>query len=74
MIEADNYPEAAQTQAGSGLIGSARRLDITLRQNIDEKIKQAEATVETLKATKDRMEKSGILDMRIDDIQRATRW
>lgn len=53
---------------------SARKLDITLRQNIDEQLTQAEARVEELKQTKDRMERSGILDMRIDDIQRAMRW
>ena len=70
MIESD-YPMEAQ--AGIAKMES-RRLDITLRQNIDEKIKQAEATVELLKATRDRMEKSGILDVRIDDVQRAMRW
>lgn len=53
---------------------SARRLDITLRQNIDERIAEAQAAVKLLEETKDRMEKSGILDMRIDDIQRAMRW
>ena len=52
----------------------ARRLDITLRQNIDERIKQAMANVKELEETKERMEKSGILDMRIDDIQRAMRF
>lgn len=52
----------------------ARRLDITLRQNIDERIAEAQAAVKLLEETKDRMEKSGILDMRIDDIQRAMRW
>ena len=51
-----------------------RRLDITLRQNIDERIKQATAAVKELEETKDRMEKSGILDMRIDDIRRAMQF
>ena len=52
----------------------ARRLDITLRQNIDERIKQAQAHVAELEATKTRMEASGILDMRIDDIHRAMQF
>ena len=52
----------------------ARRLDITLRQNIDERIKQAQAHVAELEATKTRMEASGILDMRIDDIRRAMQF
>ena len=52
----------------------ARRLDITLRENIDERIKEAQARVAALEATKTRMEVSGILDMRIDDIQEAMRW
>lgn len=63
------YPEAQPT---NGLIGgSARRLDITLRQNIDERIKQTQAAVVELEATKVRLEKSGILDMRIEDIHSA---
>jgi hypothetical protein len=69
----NNYP--AETMPGSALGQiQTRRLDITLRQNIDERIKQAEAHVAELEATKVRMEKSGILDMRIDDIQRAMRF
>ena len=55
-------------------VEGARRLDITLRQNIDERIKQAQAAVAELEATKDRMAKSGILDMRIDDIRRAMQF
>lgn len=51
-----------------------RRLDITLRQNIDEQIALATKHVESLTAAKDRMEKCGLLDMRIDDIQAAMRW
>ena len=66
MSEARNYPNT--------LVGSNRRLDITLRQNIDERIKQANAHVAELEATKERMEKSGILDMRIDDIRRAMQF
>ena len=61
-------------ESGGALIGSQRRLDITLRQNIDERIKQAHAQVKTLEETKDRMEKSGILDCRIEDIRSAMRF
>ena len=52
----------------------ARRLDITMRQNIDAQIKQAEDRVAELKATKERLEASNMLDVRIDDIQRAMRF
>ena len=64
-----------KTYAGQlGGLVPARRLDITLRQNIDERIQQAQAHVAALEATKTRMEASGILDMRIDDIQSAMQW
>jgi len=69
------YPVAeneAATYASAQL--QARRLDITLRQNLDERIKQAQARVAELEAAKTRMEASGILDMRIDDIQNAMRF
>ena len=66
------YSEA--TAKNNSLLLSTRRLDITLRQNIDERIKQAQANVAELEATKERMEKSGILDMRIDDIHRAMQF
>lgn len=72
MMEADNYP--TEKYAGQAVMANARRMDITLRQNIDERIKQAQAAVAELEATKVRMEASGILDMRIDDIQRAMRF
>lgn len=74
------YPDQAEAPmahyevAKTAMIAGGRRLDITLRQNIDERIKQAHAVVAELEATKERMEKSGILDMRIDDIQRAMRF
>ena len=68
------YPQMAAYEAQSGISGAmerSRHLDITLRQNINERIKQAQTHVAELEATKDRMERSGILDMRIDDIRRA---
>jgi len=60
------YPEDAQAKQ--------RRLDVTMRQNIDAQIKAAEDYVTQLKETKARLESSGILDTRIDDIQRAMRF
>jgi hypothetical protein len=73
----EKYPMETAAQgygSNSALVGSARRMDITLRQNIDDRIKQAQAHVVELEQTKDRMEKSGILDMRIDDIRRAMQF
>jgi uncharacterized protein YjgD (DUF1641 family) len=76
MIEESNYPDAAPMQyaGGAKMVGHARRLDITMRQNIDERIKRAQAVVKELEETKARLEKSGLLDTRIDDIQRAMRF
>lgn len=73
------HPYAAEQSveaynAKADIIRPLRRLDITLRQNIDERIKQAQAHVVELEATKTRMEASGILDMRIEDIQSAMRF
>lgn len=56
------------------LSAKQRRLDVTLRQNIDQQIAQAQKHVASLEDAKKRMESSGILDMRIDDIQSAMRW
>ena len=67
-----NYPQEA-TKALSGAV-QARRLDITLRQNIDERIAEAEARATALREAKARMEAGGLLDQRIDDIQEAMRW
>lgn len=73
----ERYPaEAPANYQGAGIakMERSRRLDITLRQNIDERIKQAQAHVAELEATKDRMEASGILDMRIEDIRSAMQF
>lgn len=70
----DEQEAMPTTMAGEAKMISSRRMDITLRQNIDERIKQAQANVKLLEETKDRMEKSGILDMRIDDIRRAMQF
>ena len=71
MYESDKYLDAPST---AGQLIVKRRPDVTLRQNIDMQIEQAQERVAELRATKARMEQSGILDMRIDDIQRAMRF
>jgi len=55
--------------AGS-LIGQ-RKLDITIGENLDERIKQAEMYLQELKDTKARIEETGLLTTRIDDLRRA---
>jgi len=54
--------------------GKSRRPDLTLRQNIDQQIEQAEKRVSDLKDIKMRLEASNLLDTRIDDLQSAMRW
>lgn len=59
----------------SGMLAQQNRTpSATLRENIDAQIIGLQKQVAELEATKDRMQKSGILDMRIDDIQRAMRF
>lgn len=72
-MDDENYPMEMAAKSVAGAI-QARRLDITIRQNIDEQIKQAEARVEELKAIRDRLQGSGILDSRIEDIRQAMRF
>lgn len=63
-----NYP----TEAGKAAL--QRRPDITLRQNLDDQITMAEKHLQGLKDARARLEASGILDSRIEDIQQAMRW
>lgn len=72
MNETNSYPMAERAKDVAG-IGS-RKLDITLRENIDGQIVQAEKRLQELKDAKARLEASAIIDMRIDDIQAAMRW
>jgi hypothetical protein len=67
----DKYP--METAAQEGAL-QKRRLDVTLRQNIDQQIEQAEKRVADLKDIKQRLEASNLLDTRIDDLQSAMRW
>jgi hypothetical protein len=66
----DNMPCEAKAVGGPIM----RRPDITLRENLDEQIIQAEKRLAGLKEARARLEKSGILDSRIEDIQTAMRW
>jgi len=68
------YPAEATMNEAQGALVSRRRLDVTLRQNIDEQIAQQEKRLQDLKDAKARLEASPIIDMRIDDIQAAMRW
>lgn len=69
MISGNKYPEAA-----AGQTVQARKLDITLRENINAQIERLTEHLKELQDTRDRLEKIGILDMRIDDVQRAMSW
>lgn len=73
MNEVTGY-EAEQNTNYQDKISPSRKMDITLRQNIDARIAQKQVEIKALEETKSRMEKSGILDMRIDDIQAAMRF
>lgn len=70
MIE-ENAPA---TYAGEAKALSARRPDTTLRQNLENQIVQAEKHLKALQEAKERLEKTGILDSRIEDIHQAMRW
>jgi hypothetical protein len=61
--------------AGTKVEGPRMRpVDTTLRKNIDQRIEDAQKEVEKLTAIKARLEASGLLDTRIDDLTQAMRW
>lgn len=68
VIGGANYPEAIAKQ------DVVRRRDATLRENLDDQIVILEQHLQSLKDAKERLEKSGILDSRIEDIQIAMRY
>ena len=72
MYPPESYGNAKQATIGSG--PNMRPIDTTLRKNIDLRIQQAEAEVKKLTETKARLEASGLLDTRIEDLQQAMRW
>lgn len=59
--------KAAQCQLGL----NSRRVDITIGENLDERIMWAEKNLQELKDTKERIEATGLLTARIDDLRRA---
>lgn len=50
---------------------NSRRVDITIGENLDERIMWAEKNLQELKDTKERIEATGLLTARIDDLRRA---
>jgi hypothetical protein len=48
-----------------------RKPDITVGENLDARIADLEARLQELKDTKQRIEATGLLTARIDDLQRA---
>jgi hypothetical protein len=63
---------------GLAMVGAeqaqSRKRDITLRENIDRQIEQAEDRVRQLQDTKARLEASHLLDTRIEDLEVSMRW
>jgi len=59
--------KTAQCQLGL----NSRRVDITIGENLDERIMWAEKNLQELKDTKARIEATGLLTARIDDLRRA---
>jgi hypothetical protein len=64
--------ELQEHKAAQGVIGlNSRRVDITIGENLDERIMRAERNLQELKDTKARIEATGLLTARIDDLRRA---
>lgn len=70
----NEYPMAAQ-QAGNSLSSIKGAFhDRTVRENIEAQIREAIDNVERLKNVKLSLEKSGLLDVKITDLQQAMRF
>lgn len=64
--------ELQEHKHAQGVIGlGLRRPDITIGENLDERIMFAEKNLQELKDTKARIEATGLLTARIDDLRRA---
>lgn len=70
----ENDYAAKQQAYGEVQAINSRRQDVTVRENLDAQITAVEKQLAELHETKARLEKSGILDTRIDDLQRGMRW
>lgn len=68
----DNYPTAPSGSIAG--MDKKRNPDLTIRQNIDEQIVYAEKRLAELNGIRDRLNASGLMDTRIDDLQQAMRW
>lgn len=69
-----NYPvPVAAAQYGGAIMGgeSMKMHNPTIGENIDMKIRQAEERLQMLKDNKVRMEKTGLLDIRIHDLRQV---
>ena len=74
MNESDNkYPvPVSAAQYGGGIVGADMKMhNPTIGENIDMKIRQAEERLQMLKDNKVRMEKTGLLDIRIHDLRQV---
>ena len=65
------YELQEHAQGVLGLNLGSRRPDITIGENLDERIMRAEKNLQELKDTKARIEATGLLTARIDDLRRA---
>lgn len=64
--------ELQEHKHAQGQLGlNSRRVDITIGENLDERIMWAEKNLQELKDTKARIEATGLLTARIDDLRRA---
>ena len=64
------YEDKAMAVQNVGML-SQRKIDITIGENLDQRIKMAENKLQELKDTKARIEATGLLTARIDDLRRA---
>jgi hypothetical protein len=68
VMDARAYSEKAQ------MAGISRKVDITIGENLDEQITYAEKRLADLIATKKRLETTGLLTSRIDDLRQAMNY
>lgn len=61
-------------QAETAIAGKVDVPTVTLRENLTLQLTLARNRVKELEEAQARLEKSGLLDTRIDDLQKAMRW
>jgi len=72
MYENQGIGQVSGTALG-GLV-QTRNPDVTIGQNIDAQIVMAEKRLDELKKIKERLESTGLMDTRIDDLRQAMNW